>query len=83
MSRHRRRNRRGYFKFKAQCPECKRMVKGHLPWDEHEGEFSVSAGSAEGYGLPLFRVGEGGSLMADHAKLARLIIRYMATRTGG
>lgn len=43
MSR-RRHNRRGYFKFKAQCPECKRMVKGYLPWDEHEGKFQCECG---------------------------------------
>ena len=45
MSRHRRRNRRGYFKFKAQCPDCGRMVKGHLRNDEYQGEYQCDCGA--------------------------------------
>ncbi len=45
MRKRRRRNRAGYFKFKAQCPDCGRMVKGHMPWDEYTGEYQCDCGA--------------------------------------
>lgn len=41
----RRRSQKGYFKFKLQCPECNRMVKGHMHSDEYSGEYICDCGA--------------------------------------
>jgi len=45
MGKNRKPNQRGYLKFKLECPECKRMVKGHLRNDEYQGEFTCDCGA--------------------------------------
>ena len=47
MARRRRRGRNGkcHFSFKSQCPECGRMVKGHLRNGEYTGEYRCDCGA--------------------------------------
>jgi len=45
VSRGKRYSRQGYIEFKAQCPDCGRMVKGHLRNDEYTSEFTCDCGT--------------------------------------
>ncbi len=45
LPRRNRRGKKGYLAFKFQCPECGRMVKGHLRGDEYQGEYECDCGA--------------------------------------
>jgi lysyl-tRNA synthetase class I len=45
LPRRNRRGKKGYVAFKFQCPECGRMVKGHLRGDEYQGEYECDCGA--------------------------------------